>query len=479
LADRTEWQVFPRLSRGQELVYKGTFTEETVGKGVQFSRSYRLDSLVFVLDTPPRGLDVAFHTTFKLRTARPTGMEEPKPASVRLELVKVDVQGRLTADPTLSLLAPLDGPATVETGAFVEIPRGRVKLNQSWEVSEEGRPVRTWKVLGTEAINGISYLKLEGVQQSPDWEQPRADRMAWRRRDVVWLEPRLGVAYKVERTIERKEPAHRDPSQRLFVQYELQSQIRYPGRFFEDRKREILQVQKFNEAVIPLLPNPTKQGPKTYDALLAKINNHLDNQPPTPYREAILQVKRRVESARRGETPAAVLPDLPGAEATTATTGQRAPDFVTTNLLTRESFRLRRSLGRPILMVFYTPSSLTVREVLRFSQTVQDAHRQGVTVLAFAISDDVEQIRKQQTEFRLSFPILSGKGLRQTYAVDATPKLIVLDGDGVVRGSYVGWGPETGTSVTEELKQWLRADPPPKSGTEVKGTESGSGPPRR
>jgi peroxiredoxin len=461
------------------LVYKGTFTEEAIGKGIQFSRSYRLDSLVFVLETPPRGLDVAFYTTFKLQTPRRTGIEEPKPTSVRLELAKVDLQGRITADPTLSLLVPLDGPATVETGAFVELPRGLVKVNQSWEVAEEGRPVRIWKLLGTEAVNGTNCVKLEGLQQSPDWEQPRADCIAWRRRDVVWLAPRLGAAYKVERTIERKEPAHRDPSQRLFTQYELQSQIQYPGRFLEDRKREILQVQKFNEAVIPLLPNPTKQNPKTYDALIAKINYHLENQPPTPYREAILQVKRRVESARRGETPPTPLADPPAAGVTTATIGQRAPDFVTTNLLTKEPFRLRRSLGLPVLMVFYTPSSLTVREVLRFSQTVQDARRQGVTVLAFAISDDVEQIQKQKTEFRLTFPILSGKGLRQTYSVDATPKLIVLDGDGVVRGSYVGWGPETSTSVTEEVQRWLRADPPSKSGTEVKGAESRSGPPRR
>ena len=59
-------------------------------------------------------------------------------------------------------------------------------------------------------------------------------------------------------------------------------------------------------------------------------------------------------------------------------------------------------------------------------------------------------------DFHLTFTILSGKGLRQSYAVEATPKLMVLDANGVVRGSYDGWGPETSTSVTAELKVWLQ-----------------------
>jgi len=43
--------------------------------------------------------------------------------------------------------------------------------------------------------------------------------------------------------------------------------------------------------------------------------------------------------------------------------------------------------------------------------------------------------------------------LRLSYAVDATPKFVVLDADGVVRGSYTGWGPETPRGVVEELKR--------------------------
>jgi hypothetical protein len=44
--------------------------------------------------------------------------------------------------------------------------------------------------------------------------------------------------------------------------------------------------------------------------------------------------------------------------------------------------------------------------------------------------------------------------------VDATPKLVVLDADGIVRGSFTGWGRETASAVTEELQRWLRTEEP-------------------
>jgi hypothetical protein len=165
-------------------------------------------------------------------------------------------------------------------------------------------------------------------------------------------------------------------------------------------------------------------------------------------------VKRRAEAARRGEALPAPPPDS-SEQSGHAALGQRTPDFVVTNLLTRESVRLQKWLGRPIVMLFYIPDSRTAERALRYCQSLQDAHPDEVCVLAFAISDDVELVRKQHTQLGLSIPVLSGKGLRQNYEVEATPKLIVIDSAGLVRGSYVGWGPEAAPAVSEELKRCL------------------------
>lgn len=454
-ANRTEWQLAPRLNRGQELVYRGSFDEEVLGKGVQFKRGYRLENRVFVLDSPSGGLDVAFLTVFKLKSGQPVRGEEAAPSSVRLELARVDLQGKVTTDPSVSLALPSQGPATLEPGAFVEIPRGRVRAAETWETTETGRPPCTWKVAGTEVIAGTNCVRLECTQQSADWEQPRADQTAWRRREVVWLASRMGVAFRVERIMERREPARQEPTQRSVLRYELESAPQYPGQLFEDRRREILQARAFTDAILPLLPNPAKHGARPFDTVEAKIKHHIENQPPTPYREAIIQVRRRVEAARRGD-PAPTPPEDGPTPATVATLGEKAPDFVTTNVHTRESARLHRFLGKPILLVFYSPTSMTVEEVLHFAQDLQEAHKKTVTVLGLAVSDDVALVRKQHEELGLGFPILSGKGLRLAYKVEDTPKLIVLDSAGVLRAQFAGWGPETPGGVGNEIKRWLR-----------------------
>jgi peroxiredoxin len=452
-ADSADWLLVPRLGRGQELVYRGSYAEEATGKGVRFSRSYALENRVFVLDTLPRGLEIAFQTILKLRATHTEGSDEPEPSSVRLELAQVDLQGRVTAAPGVALAVPLDGPATVECGAFIEVPRGRIGRKQNWEVLEPNRPGRRWKVLGVETVSGTSCVKLEGLQQSEDWDSPRADRAAWRRRDTVWLNPRLGVAYRVERIIERREPAHRDATQRSMAQYELQSDLQYPGQLFDDRRAEIRQALKLNEAIAPLLTDAGKHGRKPFDNILARIAYYLDNQPPTPYREAVLQVKRRAEAASRGESPPAPLVAEGNRAPTVAVLDQPAPDFIVVNLLTGESTQLRRCLGHPLLMVFYHPNSQTAEPVLRFAQAVQDKYRRQLVVFGCAVSDDAETVRKQCHELQLSFPIHAGKGLLQSYGVEATPKLVILDSGGIVRGSCIGWGPETPAVVAEELQR--------------------------
>jgi peroxiredoxin len=450
-AERSEWLLFPRLSQGQELVYRGAYTEEALGRDVQFNRSYRLECRLFALGSTARNTNIALYTVFRQRNAPTQSGIQLEPASARLELANIDPHGRLSAGAGVTLATPLEGPATLECGQFVEFPHGRVTLGQSWQVTEENRPPRAWKVIGAEVISNTRCLKLEGVQQSPDFDQFRGERTAWRRRDTIWLPANLGVAYKVERTMERRDQAGQ--IQRSTVQYELQSNVQYPGRLFEDRRREISEARSFGAALAPMLPNPTRYPARTYDAMLTKIDHHLDHEPRTPYREAILQVKRRVEAARRGDNPPSALEEN---TESIAAVGQRAPDFVSTNLITKESVRSARFLGRPVVMLFYSPKSTKAEEVLRFAQALQDSERDRIHVVGFAVSDDSAHIQRQCKDFHLTFTILSGKGLRQSYAVEATPKLMVLDANGVVRGSYDGWGPETAPSVTAELKAWLQ-----------------------
>jgi hypothetical protein len=402
-------------------------------------------------------MEVAFLTMLELRPSGRQGGDaatKARPCSVRLELARVDGHGRLTAPPGASLAPPLDGPPTAECGAFVELPLGRVGKDSFWEVAQGNRPPCIWQVTGSEVLHSTLCVKLTGRQQSEDWDRPRADRIAWRRQDTVWLSPKLGIAFKVQRVIERREPARQAPTQRSTVVYELDSHLTYPGDLYKQRQNEIRQARVFIDQAAPLVRQPVEFGPEI-DAVLKKIALHLENQPETPYRKAILQIQRRVEGAKRGEVPPETPPEDAPAQAKAAL-GQKAPDFVASNLLTHHTARLYRLLGRPILLVFYDPAAKSAAQVLQFAQKeVNDRYPEKVIVLAMAVTEDAEKVRQQHTQLGLTFSVLAGQGFHTTYGVDDTPRLVVIDGEGIVRGMYTGWGSQTPREVGDELRRWL------------------------
>jgi peroxiredoxin len=455
-AERADWLLTPRLSPAQEFAYSGTFAEESTGGGVLFNRSFRMECRFLVLESSAKGSEAAFFTLLKARElfgGKVAAKTDAVPTSVRLELIKIDPRGKLSTASKISLTPPLDGPPTLECGALMEMPRRRMGIDQTWEITEDGQPARTWKLIGTELADGVRCVKLLGSQQSDDWDRPRADRTAWRRRDTIWIDPVVGVALRVERLIERRDPARQEPTYKSVLRYDLESRMQYPRQLFEDRQNEIRQARHFGESLTPILPNPAKHEGEI-DSLLAKIKNHLDHEPPTPYREAVLHIKRRTEAAKRGETaPQSLVEDT--VSTTVAAPGRPAPDFMAPDFGSKEPARLKKWLGRPIVMVFYSPASESARELLRFAQHLHEDFQPQIHILGMAVSDDAEQVQSQQDSLQLRFALLNGRGLKQTYAVDSTPKFIVIDGKGIVRAAFTGWGRETADDVREEIKKWV------------------------
>jgi peroxiredoxin len=459
-AGQSGWQLAPHLFQGLELTYSGTYKEEVLIPGVQFQRSYRLETTAFVLDGAADHWDVAFLTCLSLRSNRRDPERPPAaaaPSSVRLEIGQVDKRGRLKGRGGVGLAVAVDGPPTIETGAILELPVTPVSRNQVWEVGEEGRPPRSWQALGTELCNGTTCVKLAAQQQSADWDRPRGDHTAWRRRDTVWLAPQLGVAYRVERIIERREPNRRDPTHRLEARYELDSRLRYPGKLFDDRRHEIMKALQFRDEAAKPLAEPASYRPQI-EILLKKVAYHLENFAPTPYRKAVLQVQGRLERASRGELPPESTREN-NPSATTVQVGQRVPDFVVTDLVDKESStRLYRCLGKPILIFFYNPATETGKQVLEFAKSLSERTKNGVSILAMDVTADPERARRQHAELKLPFTILDGQGLHTTFAVTATPRLVVLDADGVVRATHTGWGIHTSRDIQDELEPWLVKD---------------------
>jgi peroxiredoxin len=393
-------------------------------------------------------------TLLKTRDGRPAAGYSAS-QSVRLENVHVDLLGRVVAADGRPVAAvPLDGAPSLEVGVFVEMPRRSREFDDGWEVLEIGRTTRAWRSAGTENISGATCFKLVGTQHSDDWNSPRTEQSAWKRVDTVWFIPKTGVAARVERTVERRSATTHETTFRSTLRYELDANVQFPGQVFDDRRQEIARALSFADAAAPLLVTPLNYATEL-TSLLNRINHHLEHQAATPYREAVVQVKRRVEAGRRGEAAA----PRPAVEAPTdvVSLGQAAPDFAAPDFnASGATAKLRTWAGRPILLVFFSPTSPTAPELLRFGKRLQTTFGDGVAVIGMAVSDDAAAVRRLRDDLDLKLPLLNGSGLRISYAVDSTPKMVLLDADGVVREFFTGWGRETPSEVTQALRRLPR-----------------------
>ena len=442
-----EWSVAPRLERGQELVYRGSFRERAGSAGVRFDRAYRVGTRLLVLDATGAGYVLAALTAVQDRAA-----DAKEAGAVRLERMRLDALGKKAG---ASLLLPIDGPPTLET-AFVGLPSANVGRGRSWLTPEPGRPDVAWNVEGSEALQGRPCVKLSAVQQSAEWERPRADRRAWRRLEAVWIDPRAGLPVRIVRTIEQREPARSHTSQISTLTLELAINVRHPAHLADSLHQEIGRALEFRALAVALAPNPTRNSRQLL-ALKRRMASYLDGTPATEYRSAVVAVKRQVDAACRGEAVTVGYLDPPKEEAgpRIAKVGSAAPEFLTTQIAGKGTARLSRWKGKPVVMFFYHPSSATAPEMLRFGQAIHSSLGKQTAVLGLSVSDDAAAVLKQRTAHKIGFPLLHGGGLRHSYAVEATPKVLVLDAEGVVRGAWLGWGRDTAAEVMAELRKWL------------------------
>jgi peroxiredoxin len=440
-----------RLSGGQELLYSGSFTEEICKQKAKIGHRFQIENRILILETMPTGAKVALLTLIQPEK------DNANPAkaglrSVCLQVAHLDLKGRLTNEQGERLELSIGSLPKTEGGCFVEMPADKTDSQREWVVSEAGKPRHYWRRTGIETIDGHLSYKLIGAQQSDDWDHPIAGKTAWRTQDTVWLAPQAGIAARYERILEQREPAGSEPSYRSTAAFHLESSLVYPGRLFHDRLAEIDLYRQYSQLAEACFREPGPYSPHRLEALSAKIGYHCDTQPPTPYREALLELQRRVETGSRGDLPPVPTHQAVQQVSAQVIAGSMAPDFVASDLVTNAQVRLQLLRGKPIMLLFYNPASASAAEILRFAQAIKQANQ--VHVLALSVAGGTAAATKQRNELGVEFPILTGVDLRSAYGIDATPKIIVIDGDGMIRRTFDGWGDETPALIRKELNKW-------------------------
>jgi hypothetical protein len=464
----------PGLQRGVELTYTGTVSEAVDRPGNRFRRAHDLEVRVFVLDRRETWADVAVLTLLR-RAADPavagavpvvTGTTPDRaahPPAARLDLVRVHADGtahllappgpvplRFAADTPAHVLpaVPLEAFAPFEFGMFP--PRPRPEKDAAWTVAstDPTRPAEAWQAHGFEFVNSEQCALLRMVQQPATWEKPQGGQTSWQRADAVWVSTQDGTARRVHRVVRQRDGIAPTPAVLVEVKYELKNQTKLSGRAYDRTRQEVEVAHAAAADLAPLLRDAARVNPQAFAARLAKLDAHIEeNTPGTPYREAVLAVRRQLDAARRGEVTRAATPPVTPAPASKAfpRVGDVAPD------VRASGFRLADVRGKPVVVVFFMPGAKTADLALAVADALQKRYAGKIAVAPLAVFASAELGVKDRDRLKLSVPVYDGAAAGDAYAVETFPRFLLIDGAGTVRWTFLGVGPETGFLLREQV----------------------------
>ncbi|WP_020472917.1 TlpA family protein disulfide reductase [Zavarzinella formosa] len=464
----------PRMEKGLEVRWVGQFTEASFVPGVRTVRAYDVDTRMLVLSVDEHGTDVALFTRVFLK---PTGKGiEERAGAVRMELARVDRKGHALAVPSPAdpdnpepkakpwPVVQLQGLPYHEAGIFLELPEGKAKTGDIWTREEANRPPITWKVGDLESHQGHIGLKITAKQMTAGFTKTAVRQPEWQRKETLCILPSLGFASKLERVIERREPDIDDLAFRSVLTLEQKEKSVYRGRLFEERREEAITAAAHTAMLDRLLADGGRGGPKSFEALVRRIDgyqtDHLGGD--SPYREATQAVRKRAMSAAKGNLPPVQvtgdeLGSSPAKEEDNGplAIGKPTPD-ISAEMLTAEAVtKLSKLKGRPVLLVYFQPTSTSAAALLKFAQSLHTRHRGRGAVMPLVIGDTTAW-KTAYTAGEMTVPIYDGNPVYKTHGLESTPVFVVVDAEGITRHVSRGWGGETAEQVTKEFERWSK-----------------------
>jgi hypothetical protein len=463
------------LAKGDELTFTGTIEEAVERPGTRFRRSQKLEVRVLVLEAKENWVDVAVLTLLRRNDDAVAGavggvtgakVDKPTPPSARLDLLRVHADGSAhhlhpVGPPPLVFDAktpartapaiPLDSFAPFEFGMFPPKPP-RSTPNQPWTVAspDPNRPAEVWQAQGNDTVAAERCTLLVVNQQHANWAKPVGGQSAWLRADAVWVSPLDGTARKVHRVIKHRDGLATDLAAWVEVKYQLKDQSRVIGRTFDRYRRDVETAFTLSADLAPFLVDPAKHGAKFFDQRLQKLETYLDETDnSSPYREAVLAVRRQLEAAKRGESVTAAPLLMTRKRNVWPDVNQPAPDF------TAGTFRLSENRGKPVVLVFFKPSSETTELTLAIANALNEKYNAKAAIVPLAVFGDAAAGVKDRDRRKLAAPVYDGTQAETAFGVESVPRFALIDATGVVKWTFSGVGAETGFAVREQLERLL------------------------
>lgn len=457
-AGEARWKLTPKHLVGREIVYTGRVVETIHGElGARYEQPYELEANMLVMNVDAfQTAEVGCFTIYRHMDHRLTTVKVPNENLVQFhfDLLKVSSSGRPTwALNDVQIGQSPDGIMPWELGYILEASEEPVDSNSTWEVRRPGQPLITCKVVGRDDVANTPCLKIACTQQSQNWGARRIDQAAWKSEATLWVGRKASTVHRVQRTVSVRDPGDDHAGRTIQADYFLATDLVYQGLRLQERAKEFRAAFKAQTEIEKVSTQIGRVSKSRIEAIKFDLKDLLENQAPTAYRLSIQRLLKQAEAleqrANSREQPTEFVGTRRGAPI-----GRPARAFVVRNLEKEESFTLKSLQGQAVVLVFIDPNGKLGTQTLSAIAKAVETHGEGVRLLAVCSRADEATLTSLRTNSPGNYTLCSGRGVDKSFGIQGLPHTLFIDGEGILRGSYPGFGPETYPFLSAALKQY-------------------------
>jgi hypothetical protein len=456
----------PKYTAGQEIVYSGSIIETCTGaQGVTYEQPYDVETTALVLQMDAkRNAEIACYTVVRKPNhdveAAMKSMEDV--STFHFDMMQVTPQGAATwmAGPMKGKMPmPMPtGQAPWELGCFLQTPAEPVAKGMQWTIQAEGQPPVKCTAMGQDMVDGEPCMKVMCVQQSPTWAVKNATQPAWMCESTMWVTMKKGMVYKVSRNFMARDAGEESPNRSVKTMYTQSTNIVYNGPELQARTTDFEAALKAQIEWEKLAAGKADRTPRgQIGAVRHQLKFALDKSLASPYRMAMKEMLRVAEEAEKNVvlSKPTLPPTMPHMA---AVVGKRARHLAVRDLETNETLTLKNFKGKCVVLVYCDPESALSRKALETVVQTAKAGKDPCEVYAVCAKTDDATTAMLTKAVPAGYKVCKAQSMDRSYGMIAMPHTIMIDKDGTLRANFLGYGPELGASIAQQMDRQAKME---------------------
>lgn len=122
-----------------------------------------------------------------------------------------------------------------------------------------------------------------------------------------------------------------------------------------------------------------------------------------------------------------------------------------------EEFDLRKSNGKPVLVMFFTENCPFCQKAAPFMEAIHKKYSsKGLSVVGISVKPNIESARDFAKEFNLTFEVLyNGRDTARKYGISGVPFIYLLNKDHTLRRVWAGYDKSYEKDIEEAINKIL------------------------